>query len=411
MKLSKVSYIQNMGKAVLYMLIFVAVSTLVYFSFDIINMKPFVEFHNRVSTNISHQSQEYEVDFSVNSVPAPEKVWNQLQLPFNKKCFLHTYYNSSYKKFKEEDPTFLNTAEKKKFKTILVNHCVSSPSCYFGFGKKPFAEACCREKNCFMTARKDVLPLAEFDAILFNYRGLKVEHIKYLSKSRYLKNIAVEKSKYGHVYPKSLISMNNSAKLEDASLQKNLIKGKSKIAAWFVSNCKAFSERELYVQQLQKYIQVDVYGNCGSLKCSRKKGKECYKMLERKYKFYLSYENSLCTDYITEKFFRALNYYIVPVVLGSGNYDFVAPPHSFIDVRDFRSELELAKYLLYLDKNHTAYMEYFRWKQDYFALDDMSWFSFAINFCGLCEKLHIDSRPKVYQNLEEWFINKAKCKG
>ncbi|KAB7494954.1 Alpha-(1,3)-fucosyltransferase 5 [Armadillidium nasatum] len=134
-------------------------------------------------------------------------------------------------------------------------------------------------------------------------------------------------------------------------------------------------------------------------------------MLERKYKFYLSYENSLCTDYITEKFFRALNYYIVPVVLGSGNYDFVAPPHSFIDVRDFRSELELAKYLLYLDKNHTAYMEYFRWKEDYFALDDMSWFSFAINFCGLCEKLHIDSRPKVYQNLGQWFINKAKCKG
>ena len=35
------------------------------------------------------------------------------------------------------------------------------------------------------------------------------------------------------------------------------------------------------------------------------------------YKFYFAFENSLCDDYITEKFFNMLKHNIVPVVLGS----------------------------------------------------------------------------------------------
>ena len=71
---------------------------------------------------------------------------------------------------------------------------------------------------------------------------------------------------------------------------------KPKLVAWFVSHCETNSKRELYVNELQKYIGVDIYGKCGTLKCGSKRGREekCYRMLQKKYHFYLSFENALC---------------------------------------------------------------------------------------------------------------------
>ena len=58
-------------------------------------------------------------------------------------------------------------------------------------------------------------------------------------------------------------------------------------------------------------------------------------MIERDYKFYLSFENSMCKDYVTEVFFDAMNRTILPVVLGGDPeiYDDIAPTHSFINVQ------------------------------------------------------------------------------
>ena len=47
---------------------------------------------------------------------------------------------------------------------------------------------------------------------------------------------------------------------------------------------------------------------------------ECMKMLERDYKFYLSFENSLCLDYVTEKYFRTMQYDIIPITLNLANH-------------------------------------------------------------------------------------------
>ena len=54
-------------------------------------------------------------------------------------------------------------------------------------------------------------------------------------------------------------------------------------------------------------------------------------MVAEKYKFYLSFENSFCTDYITEKLWKVLNYDIVPIVMGGGNYTKYAPAKSYIN--------------------------------------------------------------------------------
>ena len=65
-----------------------------------------------------------------------------------------------------------------------------------------------------------------------------------------------------------------------------------KLMAWMVSNCETNSERELYVQQLQEYINVDVYGKCGPFKCTISKPPrdiKCMSELDLKYKFYLRY--------------------------------------------------------------------------------------------------------------------------
>ena len=35
---------------------------------------------------------------------------------------------------------------------------------------------------------------------------------------------------------------------------------------------------------------------------------DCWKMVAKKYKYYLAFENSNCVDYITEKFWDALKY-------------------------------------------------------------------------------------------------------
>ncbi len=80
------------------------------------------------------------------------------------------------------------------------------------------------------------------------------------------------------------------------------LSNKTNTVAWMVSHCDTNSRREEYARQLQKLIQVDVFGECGNISCPRNgthwiSSPECYEMIGRKYKFYLSFENSFCDDY------------------------------------------------------------------------------------------------------------------
>lgn len=42
-------------------------------------------------------------------------------------------------------------------------------------------------------------------------------------------------------------------------------------------------------------------------------------------------------DYITEKFWKILPYNVIPIVLNCVDMTTVAPPHSYIDIKDFKS--------------------------------------------------------------------------
>ena len=101
----------------------------------------------------------------------------------------------------------------------------------------------------------------------------------------------------------------------------HLMGGKNRTAAWFVSHCATQARRELYAKKLKKYVDVDIYGKCGKLKCPRAKEDQCFKDMEAQYLFYLSFENSVCEDYVTEKFFRILHYNVIPgMYIGKSGY-------------------------------------------------------------------------------------------
>uniref|UniRef100_A0A131Z001 Fucosyltransferase n=1 Tax=Rhipicephalus appendiculatus TaxID=34631 RepID=A0A131Z001_RHIAP len=182
---------------------------------------------------------------------------------------------------------------------------------------------------------------------------------------------------------------------------------KTKMVAWFVSNCYASNSRLEYARKLGEYIQVDIYGQCGPLSCPRHQSEQCYQMLDMEYFFYLSFENANCKDYITEKFFNALRHNVVPVVMGASREEYraAAPYNSYIHVDDFASPKELAEYLRLLSSNRSLYNEYFEWKGTGEFVNTYFW-------CRLCAMLHAPPRPADKQrrtSIREWWHDGA-CK-
>jgi len=112
-------------------------------------------------------------------------------------------------------------------------------------------------------------------------------------------------------------------------------------AAWFVTNCKTPSIREDFVELLSKKVVTDIYGDCGEFVCGKETDNSCMDILRDKYKIYLSFENSLCRDYITEKSFKLYQsvFYTIPVTRGIGKqYSLYLPPKSYINTCNFNNK-------------------------------------------------------------------------
>lgn len=146
-------------------------------------------------------------------------------------------------------------------------------------------------------------------------------------------------------------------------------------------------------------------------------------MVERDYFFYFSLENSLCQDYVTEKFFNPLKRTVVPVVLGGGpinpdgSNDYTknlgAPFSSFINAREYPNPKKLAEYLQLLANSPTKYMEFFWWKDHYSITDGQQVMENA--YCDLCDKLHKypGSKPEnqySYSDIHEWWTERSRCR-
>jgi alpha-1,3-fucosyltransferase len=132
-------------------------------------------------------------------------------------------------------------------------------------------------------------------------------------------------------------------------------------------------------------------------------------MLKKFYRFYLSFENSLFPDYVTERLYRALSRDTIPIVLGGSDYLSYLPAGSYVDILDFDHPQNLAKYLLQLMTNDILYLNHFWLKRQYF-IDPVpidGWFPLCKFEQNLCNK------HKTYEYMAMWrsgkMTNKSAC--
>ncbi len=134
-----------------------------------------------------------------------------------------------------------------------------------------------------------------------------------------------------------------------------------------------------------------------------------------KYKFYLDFENSECTEYLTEKlWWNAYNKMSVPIVLGGRSRDDIekmAPPRSFIAFDDFRHARDLADFLQFLDNHDEFYLRLHDWRRRFGVLNEHGYFGADTrHFCRLCLALNVnDPKPKIYSRLESLWSAKRDC--
>ncbi|KAF2366121.1 Glycosyl transferase family 10 [Trinorchestia longiramus] len=184
---------------------------------------------------------------------------------------------------------------------------------------------------------------------------------------------------------------------------------KKKLAAWYPPECETDSGREAVQLRLQD-LPVDVFGSCGTHVCPED---QCWEYLSLCYIFYLSFEDNLCVDYISDQVWGPLKAGLVPVVYGGANYSTALPPNSYIDARQFTAA-NLTSFLKRLSSNLSELETYHRWRTSYVIEDP--------NFpYELCSKSHAIQRSSFWGptvdhvqsnttlSLLQWWLDANKC--
>jgi len=319
----------------------------------------------------------------------------------------------------------------------------------FGFGQEPFLRASCEVTNCVATADRSLLN--QSDAVIFHVGQFNISDLPpfrlpgqrfifYLFETLPNSRADIAFSQTAHFFNWTMTHRRDSdiyiaepygalkrkkqsspthrlpitlaegvrprtpAEVLDTQSDNSRLANKTQFLAWFCSNRITHGKRELYIKELAKHIPVHIYGQCGNMSCLPRNSPQCNSLLDY-YKFYFSAENSLCPDYISEKFYRALSMDVVPVVYGGADYSQYAPLHSYINVADFETPKDLANYLIMLDKNEALYLKYFEWKKDWEVVKRPT-----DGWCDLCRKLNDPMEPtKIYSDMVQWWFDDVPC--
>uniref|UniRef100_A0A3B1JT88 Fucosyltransferase n=1 Tax=Astyanax mexicanus TaxID=7994 RepID=A0A3B1JT88_ASTMX len=173
---------------------------------------------------------------------------------------------------------------------------------------------------------------------------------------------------------------------------------KDKLVCWIVSHWKSEFKRVQYFEELRQHMEVNAYGHSFGKHMSD----QDFQAVIPSCKFYLSFENSVYKDYITEKLFNPMIMGSVPVVLGPSreNYEEFIPADSFIHVDDFKTPKELAEHLKLLDQNQEMYEQYFAWRKHFVARRSDFGLEHA---CRICDHIKRNKGYRVFKNLNKWY--------
>lgn len=232
--------------------------------------------------------------------------------------------------------------------------------------KESFIENKCLFRNCFITYSTSYFrSMTEYDALLFNAVTLNREPTMPLPDVRSLNQnyvlVSVESAanfpisaKYNNFFNWTwtyklssdinfkyiLITQKNGtvigpkqnmywipfATMEKTSM--NIVKklrNKTIAAAWIESSCDVIRKHEIYIRDLRNELHkykhtLNIFGECGNMKCPNDDFKRCNELIENEYYFYMAFEDSMAEDYVTGQLLTALNHFAVPVVYGGANY-------------------------------------------------------------------------------------------
>ena len=281
----------------------------------------------------------------------------------------------------------------------------------------------CKQKNCRMTKDTKLHNISSGIFMCERYLPIPVPKklkdqiwIFHTDESPFHTNYRWLKPEYNQIFDYTMTYQNRSrfplpyGRIIDSNEKNisvdNIFESKVKDVLWFETNCNTPSQRRRYVNEMQKFIKVDIYGACGPLKCGKSviiHQDQCHIDLTKKYRFYLAFENSICQDYVTEKVFHIFQHKlpIIPVVRSAPNVKQLLPNGTFIDAKDFKNPKALAEFLIQLGKDKEKYNGYLRRIRRYDVISQPEFFRRGM--CDLCEMINNKpiQRPAPW-NIDTW---------
>ena len=192
--------------------------------------------------------------------------------------------------------------------------------------------------------------------------------------------------------PKLFLCQDNVAKQMVEMGQPDVSPHNRSLVAAFIHNCIEW--RVDYIKELMNYVHVDQWGDC-----LKNTPGEFYKtrhgpysktkidfLRKNRYKFVLSFENTVDPDYVSEKVYDAYLSHTIPIFYGDrAVFDLVPGDSTLVYANDYTPK-ELAELIKRVDSNDTLYHQYFNWDLSKMRKLDEEYCS-EYFMCRICRKV------------------------